>query len=111
MLSTIADALVAHYVAHPWLVWVETTAVFLALVFFTFVELFKPAGKRRMKNGERPKLPPGPRGVPLLGSMPFLMKGYQDHEYKFVCLSLLTASSLLDGDNTDLLRGGHHTAQ
>lgn len=37
--------------------------------FWAALEFFKPVGKRTAMNGTKPRLPPGPRGVPLLGSL------------------------------------------
>lgn len=46
-----------------------TAAIVLALVTWAALEFFKPLGKRTAKNGIKPRLPPGPPGVPLLGSL------------------------------------------
>ncbi|KAK3319713.1 cytochrome P450 [Cercophora scortea] len=56
----------------------------LASVFFALAEFFKPVGKRRAKNGTLPKLPPGPAGVPILGSLPDLKHIRDDPDHKFL---------------------------
>ena len=32
-------------------------------------EILKPVGKRNTSSGRKPRLPPGPRGVPIFGSL------------------------------------------
>lgn len=63
------DILVAYRHQHPASFFLATAAIVLALGFWAALEFFKPVGKRTAKNGTKPRLPPGPRGVPLLGSL------------------------------------------
>ena len=41
----------------------------LALFSFSLITYSKPDGKRSLANGQSSKLPPGPRGIPLFGSL------------------------------------------
>ncbi|KAK1600071.1 cytochrome P450 [Colletotrichum navitas] len=41
----------------------------LIIAAVSLQEYFKPVGKRRAKNGEWPRLPPGPPSLPLLGNL------------------------------------------
>ncbi|OHE97851.1 cytochrome P450 [Colletotrichum orchidophilum] len=54
-----------HFVATVLFTVAATTAVLVAIV----LQYFKPVGKRRGKDGRRPVLPPGPKGVPLFGNL------------------------------------------
>ncbi|PWY77889.1 cytochrome P450 [Aspergillus eucalypticola CBS 122712] len=46
-----------------------TIAAFLATIFSVVQEIFAPVGKRRPLHGKRWKLPPGPQGIPIFGSL------------------------------------------
>ncbi|KAK1753009.1 cytochrome [Echria macrotheca] len=67
------EAVSAFRTNHPWLFYAAASAttslVLLVSLFLFLVEYFKPVGKRRGINGKPPILPPGPKGIPLLGNM------------------------------------------
>lgn len=63
--------------------------VFILLVVFAFrvVSVYsKPAGKRRLKNGQKSRLPPGPRGYPIIGNLLALKEGRRDPDHTFVSM-------------------------
>ena len=55
-----------------------------ALLSFSLIAYFKPDGKRPLANGKSSKLPPGPRGVPLFGSLLDLKDNARDPGYGMV---------------------------
>ncbi|KAK9789636.1 putative Cytochrome P450 [Seiridium cardinale] len=54
------------------------------LGIYGVVEIFKPMGKRKGRNGQKPRLPPGPAGVPILGSLAELRSIRKDPEHKLL---------------------------
>ncbi|PYI24817.1 cytochrome P450 [Aspergillus violaceofuscus CBS 115571] len=69
---------------HPGIKTFGTIVVCLAVSFYIIQELLKPVGKRRGPGGKRYKLPPGPKGVPILGSLPLLKNRARDDDHKAV---------------------------
>lgn len=69
MSTRLSDTIMAYRHQHPVSFTLAAAAIGLALLFWAALIFFKPVGKRRAKNGTKPRLPPGPRGVPLLGSL------------------------------------------
>lgn len=63
------DTIAAYRHQHPMSFRLVIAAILLAFIFWVVVDFFKPVGKRKAKNGTKPRLPPGPPGVPLLGSL------------------------------------------
>lgn len=64
-------------------------AVFLLVLIFIVSQYFKPTGKRKLIDGRSSHLPPGPKGLPLLGSLLDLKTGRQDPNHKFVRSAIL----------------------
>lgn len=62
-------------------------AVALSLGSLAVLEYFKPVGKRRLQDGRKPHLPPGPKGQPLFGSLLMLKNAREDPEHEYVSLS------------------------
>ncbi|KAI0973652.1 cytochrome protein [Xylaria arbuscula] len=58
--------------------------VILILSFSGVSYVLRPVGKRRGLNGERPRLPPGPRGVPIFGSLGLLTHIRRDPNHRFL---------------------------
>ncbi|KAI5463061.1 cytochrome P450 [Mariannaea sp. PMI_226] len=53
-------------------------AILLLLIFVAISQYFKPAGKRNLKDGRKALLPPGPRGLPIIGNLLGLREGRHD---------------------------------
>ena len=66
---------------------IVTLLVFLVFVFVA--QYFKPAGKRNLKDGRKSRLPPGPRGLPILGHLLSLREGRHDPDHAFVSVVCL----------------------
>ena len=49
--------------------------IFTIAVFVFFEELLKPVDKQKPPSGKKWKLPPGPRGYPIVGDLFFYLKG------------------------------------
>ncbi|KAL3455133.1 cytochrome P450 [Aspergillus heterothallicus] len=68
--------------AHPLAATLISIATALATAFFILREIFTPVGKRRAPPGKKWVLPPGPRGVPIFGSLLELRAARDDEEHK-----------------------------
>lgn len=66
---------------------IVTLLVFLVFVFVT--QFFKPSGKRNLQDGRTSRLPPGPRGFPILGNLLSLREGRHDPDHAFVSVVCL----------------------
>ncbi|KAJ5092617.1 hypothetical protein NUU61_007487 [Penicillium alfredii] len=70
--------LASHYPASATLV---AILLCLSTTFLVLQEIFKPVGKRRAPAGKQWRLPPGPRGKPILGSLLDLKTGRDDPDH------------------------------
>lgn len=86
MLAQTIELLVQFKAQYPalWLASI-TTAGLVAFVVL-IAEHVKPTGKRRGISGQKPNLPPGPRGLPIIGSMHKLAFARHDPDHTYVCL-------------------------
>jgi hypothetical protein len=64
-------------------------ALFLLVLIFIVSQYFKPTGKRKLIDGRSSHLPPGPKGLPILGSLLDLKTGRHDPNHKFVRSAIL----------------------
>ncbi|KAE8408570.1 cytochrome P450 [Aspergillus pseudonomiae] len=68
--------------AHPLAATLVTLAICLGTTFLVIQEIFTPVGKRKPPPGKKWNLPPGPRGIPIFGSLRVLDKARSDKDYK-----------------------------
>ncbi|KAF9893637.1 hypothetical protein FE257_010949 [Aspergillus nanangensis] len=68
--------------AHPIVATLVTIAACLVTTFLVIQEIFAPVGKRRPPPGKTWKFPPGPRGIPIFGSLLALKDARDDPEHK-----------------------------
>jgi len=65
-----------------------TSALVLATlavsIFLVIRQIFLPVGLRKREDGSRYRLPRGPTGIPIFGSLPQLARERHDVEYKWV---------------------------
>lgn len=88
MLAQIIELLVNFRARYPAL-WLASIATAGIVAFFVLLaEHVKPTGKRRGISGKKSKLPPGPRGLPIIGSMWKLALARHDPDHTYVCLLL-----------------------
>jgi hypothetical protein len=66
--------------AHPHMAVAVIVLTTLSFSTWFLLEFFKPVGHRQ----SRAKLPPGPRGTPLFGSLLAIEKARNDPEHKLV---------------------------
>ncbi|KAJ5414506.1 cytochrome P450 [Penicillium cosmopolitanum] len=82
MLSAIY-ARIEYYVAYyPGTALLLTIAVCISTTFFVISEIFVPVGKRRPPPGKEWRLPPGPKGIPIFGSLLDLRSARDDPDFK-----------------------------
>jgi len=84
MLSELQQAFSAFHGNQPFLFYALLTVTLFSSLFLAIPEYFKPVGKRRCKDGKLPILPPGPAGLPVLGSLLDLKEGRHDPDFIFV---------------------------
>ncbi|KAB5585083.1 cytochrome P450 [Coniochaeta sp. 2T2.1] len=81
MLSALTTPAKAFCQSHPLLgQLLLTTATCLLTTFLILREVFKPVGKKRLRTGQRPRLPPGPQGTPLWGNYELFRKAQLDRD-------------------------------
>ncbi|KAL4894872.1 cytochrome P450 [Aspergillus ambiguus] len=66
---------------HPVAAIFVTIAVCLGTAFLVIREIFTPVGKRKPPQGKKWILPPGPRGIPIFGSLLDLKNARSDQDY------------------------------
>lgn len=69
MFALILPKLAWFYREHPIKFTLFTLVGSLAVLCGFILQYFKPVGKRKKKDGQAPRLPPGPKGIPLLGNL------------------------------------------
>ena len=87
MVSLVQEAIGSFRASNPVLFYLSITGAAFAVFVAFLLEYLKPAGLRRLKNGKKPKLPPGPKGLPVLGHLLTLKNNRGDPDYKFVSLA------------------------
>ncbi|KAK1987948.1 cytochrome P450 [Colletotrichum cereale] len=69
MMLRLSDNLAWLQKEYPGVIKPLLVVTVLIIAVVSIVECLKPVGKRRAKNGKRPRLPPGPPSLPVLGSL------------------------------------------
>ena len=95
MSSVILPALAGFYHEHPVQSIVLAVAGSLAGFWVFLLQYFKPAGKRRTKDGRKPRLPPGPKGLPLLGNLTTLRDSNRMHTHRLSKVSQWSTCPML----------------
>lgn len=70
--------------AHPVGAAIVTAVACVAVILLLIQEVFAPVGKRRPPPGKKWKLPPGPPGIPIFGSLLLLRNVRSDQDFKLV---------------------------
>lgn len=79
-------------------------AMLSTLLFMTIRHIFLPTGLRRTKNGSPSRLPAGPKGIPLFGSLLQLQSARSDINHHWVSgLSCSTRELLLRRRSSEVL--------
>ncbi|KAH7129268.1 cytochrome P450 [Dactylonectria macrodidyma] len=81
MIDKISDYIFIFYKEHVIISLFLLATLGISFIFVAIAEYFKPVGKRKCKNGQRPRLPPGPRGLPILGCLRLLGKARHDPDH------------------------------
>ncbi|KAI0534432.1 cytochrome protein [Xylaria digitata] len=84
MLSITMQYGVAFYSNHPTYFFLLINLVLLIGSYSLISYIFKPIGKKRGLNGQRSHLPPGPKGIPIIGSLLMLKSIRADNEHKLL---------------------------
>ncbi|KAK2757315.1 hypothetical protein FQN54_004829 [Arachnomyces sp. PD_36] len=67
--SSIRQTLLDLYHEYTYSSFLVSITCLLLTGLYILSEIFKPPGKKRLASGANPKLPPGPRGVPIFGAL------------------------------------------
>ncbi|OJJ76867.1 hypothetical protein ASPBRDRAFT_24581 [Aspergillus brasiliensis CBS 101740] len=81
MSNSVHDQISGLARAYPVSATLVTIATCLATIFLVIREIFTPVGKRRPPPGKRWKLPPGPKGIPIFGSLLDVRKIRDDQDH------------------------------
>jgi hypothetical protein len=76
---------IEHYLTYyPTTTALLTIFVCISTIFLVIQEILVPVGKRRPPPGKKWRLPPGPKGIPIFGSLLDLKSARGDPDNKIV---------------------------
>lgn len=78
MLSHIVTQLQAFREEWPTVFLFTVASIILLSISYALIQFFMPVGKRKLANGTWPVLPPGPKGLPLIGMLAAIGQGGND---------------------------------
>lgn len=89
MLAQTVELLASWKALHPGLWITIVTTAGIAALLTLLASYLRPTGKRRGTSGRKSKLPPGPRGLPIIGSMHKLATARHDPDHTYVSFFII----------------------
>ncbi|KAI0114068.1 cytochrome protein [Nemania sp. FL0031] len=84
MLSILVEHVGALYSDYPLYLLFIGILTLVTVIYSLVAYIFRPIGERRGRNGQRPRLPPGPKGAPILGNLGSLRSTRSDPNHTFL---------------------------
>lgn len=84
MLAWLIEHAASFHTNHAVLSYYIGAVALTTLIFTLLQHHFRPIGTKRGRNGQQPHLPPGPRGIPIMGSLGNMKDVRRDPDHKIV---------------------------